>query len=152
MVKPGREAEVERILKEVGFDPRPSKVRSAAQGDQGHAGKRQESLQRIPVFEPSRISQPEDGDSRIQSGKYGGGLKRLELMDMRHVIEYAVLMGQKVRLDYSGSPGIPPGEYEIVPRELTQGPVPAVEEIPEINQERRKFLLENIERIGVVNT
>ncbi len=152
MVKPGREVEVERILKEAGFDPRPSKVSSAAGLNSTHAGERKEPLNRTPVFEPARISQTDDNDSRAQSGKYGGGLKRLDMTDTRHVIEYAVLMGQRIRLEYTGSPGLPKGEYEIVPREITHGAIPAVEEIPEVNRERRKFLLDNIDRIGVVST
>jgi hypothetical protein len=71
---------------------------------------------------------------------------------MDHVIDYAMLMGHRLRLDYEGSPYVKRGEYTMVPDAGSSGPDGVVEGEDVKTGTRKKFLRERIKAIGVLES
>jgi hypothetical protein len=82
--------------------------------------------------------------------KYGSGLKALDIAEMIHVVDYAILTNQALVIDYGGSASIKQNIYTVVPLGIDKGIDAAVEaEIPCVRG-RKQFYLAKIKRIGVV--
>ena len=85
----------------------------------------------------------------LRGKKYGTGLKTFDLNETTHVIDYAILTGQKLMLDYSGSPALRKAVYTLTPLARTAGAEPLLEGA--IGGDRKKlFAIRKISRIGVI--
>ncbi len=144
-VKPGAERKVREILEFIGFDTRYSQQREKKTESSREEKSREYSL--FPVFEPEK---PTEQNIRPMSvGKYSTDLKALELNELFHVIDYAILMGYQLRFEYEGSSYIPRGEYTVVPRNLHKGMDPAVDARQVGTEKEKRFDVRKIQRIGV---
>ncbi len=83
----------------------------------------------------------------LRGKKYGSGLKTFDLNEMLHVIDYALLAGQELTLEYAGSPLLRKGLYTVTPHTRTRGAEPMLEAGE--NGRKRQFLIRKISRIGV---
>jgi hypothetical protein len=81
--------------------------------------------------------------------KYGSDLKALDVTEMIHVIDYALLTGYSLVIDYAGSACIKESIYTVSPLNVDKGIDAAIEaEIPSVRG-RKRFYLNKINRIGV---
>jgi hypothetical protein len=146
-IKRGHEEEAKRVLADMGFDPRKP-------GD-GAFEKRRTAIEVAPYaappvtpvvsFEPS-----DDGPARpVKAGKYGEKLKVLDMSDLIHVVDYAVLMGKALTVEYLGSPYIKEGVYTVSPLAVQKSGEPFFEAEAKAGKSKKKFLLKKIKRIGV---
>jgi len=86
-----------------------------------------------------------------QGNKYGAELKKREISELLHVLEYAVLMNNKVRFSYRGSPYIKSGEYTVWPLNFTRGANATFEaRIVGAKSTAKHFVIESIDKIGIV--
>jgi hypothetical protein len=92
---------------------------------------------------------PEAPPLVIQQGKYSSQLKALEITEIMHVIEYSLLMGNRLRIEYGGSPGIRKGVYQIRPLRYEKGPGSGLEAESGRACSKKTFLLDRIVKIGV---
>jgi hypothetical protein len=91
----------------------------------------------------------EPGPRPVKEGKYGQKLKELDMSDLFHVLDYAVLMGHAVAFEYRGSPLVKKGMYKVSPLSVQKTPEPFLDALVLPKKARRKFLLKCIARIGV---
>ncbi|MGA2507766.1 MAG: hypothetical protein ABSF80_09855 [Chitinispirillaceae bacterium] len=146
-IRPGAGPAVKEILTNAGFDHRmPISDRPLLDGK-----KNTETPAGYDVWEPVIRA---DGDLpkqelSLRGKKYGTGLKMLDLNETTHVIDYAVLTGQRLMVDYSGSPGLRKAVYTLTPLSRTAGAEPLLDGA--IGGGRKKqFTIRKISRIGVV--
>jgi hypothetical protein len=85
----------------------------------------------------------------LTQGKYSSRLKALDLTDLMHVIDYALLMGQHLRFEYTGSPYIKKGMYLARPLSYKKGPEPMLEAETAGTKKKKTFLINKIVKIGV---
>ncbi|MFP4014741.1 MAG: hypothetical protein ACLFVQ_11690 [Chitinispirillaceae bacterium] len=149
-IHPGSEQKVLDILTGLGFDPRtPGEQKVTLHCEE----KTLESL--LPRFEWEPVTEvspvAEEAQPAMRGTKYGAELKALDLNEMVHVIDYAILTAQRVLIDYEGSPYIKQNVYTILPLNIQKGVEPMVEaEVPR-TRTRKQFYLRKIKRIGVVS-
>lgn len=145
-IRKGHEAEARRVLVEMGFDPRaPVEIqdRPAQQEPALEAGVRR-------IMPLVRFEEEGPAISRaITEGKYSQRLKALDISDMFHVFDYAILMGHAVSLEYAGGPYVRKGLYKIIPHGVHREAEPSVEGAVLPKGVKKKFLLKNIIKIGV---
>ncbi|MBD3316314.1 MAG: hypothetical protein GF344_11050 [Chitinivibrionales bacterium] len=147
VIREGMREKAWRVLAEMGFDPRsPRSEGEANEVEKEGAAEREEKLE--PLFELDASSDTEV--SRIRHGKYSADLKELELNEMLHVIEYAILMGYELRFEYAGSPHVRRGRYSVKPVAVDTSDAMCLEAIWEKTRRRKKFFVRKIEKIGVV--
>ena len=150
-VIPGKETEVERMLAAMGFDSRPSfaPIPDATIADDalGDLEAPSAAVRLTPVvdFCKKEPSVP----VVVKQGKYSPHLKALELTELMHVIDYALLMGNRVRVDYAGSLRLRKGEYLIRPLAYKKGTEPQLEAETGNQGLKKLFLLSRILKIGV---
>jgi hypothetical protein len=84
----------------------------------------------------------------LRGKKYGAGLKTLDLNEIMHIIDYAILTGTELVLDYAGSPFIKKGEYTVVPRTCNKGTDPQLDATLK-NGLKKQFHVRKISKIGV---
>ena len=155
-IRTGREQEVRRILVSMGFDPRmpgdaavvkrtasDNAVLQNIPGPDIPAGTR--NISPAISFEPPQ----EQGFRTVKNGKYGQKLKELDMSDLFHVLDYAVLMGQPVAFEYKGSPLVKKGMYKVSPMNIQKSPEPYLDALVMPKKAKKKFLLKCIIRIGV---
>jgi hypothetical protein len=156
-IRSGRELEVRHILGTMGFDPRMPGERAVpkqvGRGDEllffdeaapyGACGRT--GISPVVDFGPRR---PE-ANRTVKAGKYGQKLKELDLSDLFHVLDYAVLMGHQVAFEYRGSPLIKKGAYRVLPLHVHKAAEPTCEALVLPKKAKKKFLLTCILRIGV---
>ncbi|MDR3013026.1 MAG: hypothetical protein LBU70_07435 [Chitinispirillales bacterium] len=159
-IKPGSERKALDILEKLGFDTRTpfeledaDFIRSDRQQDIDNEDEPAEmsTVENLWVplidFSAASNTQPRAQMSRT---KYGAGLKTLEINDMIHVADYAILTNQSLVLDYAGSSNMKLGIYTVVPTGIDKGVDAAVEaELPGIRG-RQLFFLAKTKRIGVI--
>jgi hypothetical protein len=153
-IKPGHEIEVRQILSSLNFD-----TRAPLQWPEDDGAAHEESL--------ADGVERTDGDAELVTreleqtrtvrrgpaiGKYGADLKELPPTEMDHVIDYAIIMGHRLRFDYEGSPWVKRGEYTIVPESFTKGADGSVEGEDVRTGTRKRFLRTRIKAIGVLES
>jgi hypothetical protein len=164
-IRPGRELEVRHILLSMGFDSRmPGETAAARRTAEKTADAPEPSFNTIEDVPPGPLSPlvPESIspvvsfepgqkiDSRpVKNGKYGQSLKQLDMSDLYHVLDYAVLMGQSVAFEYKGSPLVKKGMYKVSPLNVQKSQEPFCEALVLPKKTKKKFLLKCIIRIGV---
>jgi hypothetical protein len=146
-IRRGREEEVRWILQTMGFDPR-------APGETAFEARRAplaRAPDEAPMVTPMVSFEPENvATSRpVKAGKYGEKLKELDISDMFHVLDYAVLMGHRATFEYLGSPHIKAGMHTVKPIAVHKSKEPLLEAEAGPKKSRKKFLLKKITRIGV---
>jgi hypothetical protein len=102
-----------------------------------------------PVVSFGGTEAQELGPRPVKEGKYGQKLKELDMSDLFHVLDYAVLMGHAVTFEYRGSPLVKKGMYKVSPVNVQKTPEPFLDACVLPKKARRKFLLKCIVRIGV---
>ena len=146
-IRHGREQEVISILAAMGFDPRAPGERAVE--------KRQAAIEVAPDAAPAitPLVSFEAGDAAavrpVKAGKYGEKLKELDMSDLIHVVDYAVLMGKALTVEYLGSPHVNKGVYTVSPLAMNKAGEPFFEAEAKAGKSKRKFLLKKIKRIGV---
>jgi hypothetical protein len=175
-IKPGREQEVRNILVSMGFDPRMPGEANIRKPSEAGAAIMQEQLfgmpdgltADMPPAMPGDAAFPQPGGATesivpavsfgalqdqgfrpVKSGKYGQKLKELDMSDLFHVIDYAVLMGHAVTFEYRGSPLVKKGIYTVSPVSVQKSSEPFCDALVLPGKTRKKFLLKCIIRIGV---
>ncbi len=150
-IKAGYARRVREMLANMGYDPRLPKHRelpsSGSAVEQLGAGER-ELLDGLRVETEFAAAPPAD-KPRISLGKYSADLKELELTELFHVIDYAILMGYYLKVDYEGSPYIKSGHYRLLPSSISKGIDPTVEGAVEPTRKMKRFYIKRITRIGV---
>jgi hypothetical protein len=149
-VTQGREETVSALLVEMGFDPRSPLSHSSESpgerhGDSGSLVKKEPKL--APLFDFDQNE--EQSGCRLQQGKYSSQMKALEPTELIHVIDFALLMGCNLRIEYNGSPGVRKGMYLVHPLKSQKSPEPLLEAETGRTPVKKAFLLERIARIGV---
>lgn len=152
-IRQGREAEVRRILGGMGFDTRaPRALFAGSDSDAGvtgadEFGERPEDGPELVTGEERRAVAPRRPTA---GGKYGRELKSLAPTEMDHVIDYAIIMGHRLRVDYEGSPGLKRCEYEVAPESSTAGAEGVIEGEDCRTGTRKRWLRARIRAIGVL--
>ncbi len=146
-VQKGCEKLAGEILSTMGFDPRVPHALAEKHGAETVLGEpeREEGLR--PVLEFDTIGQ--QTTRAIRSGKYSSELKQLETNEVYHVIEYAILMGQRLKIDYAGAESTRKGLYTIVPLSVRRGKNSGLEAEVSSSRRKRTFEVKKILRIGV---
>lgn len=147
-IRPGAESTVRDILGNIGFDYRmpysdsvgADKKTDAAAPDA--PGETWEPI--INVLKESPAPAPQ-----LYGKKYGTGLKSLDLNETMHVIDYAILTGQKLMIDYGGTSLLRKGVYVMTPFSRTGGAEPLMEGALTGGRKKR-IHVRKINRIGVV--
>ncbi len=152
-VAKGKEDLVAGILASMGFDHRAPLMQrhekpaehltlSDLLDSSGSAG-----TERSPVVTFEKI--PQAPPLVLQQGKYSSRLKALEITELMHVIEYALLMGNRLRIEYGGSPGVRKGVYQVRPLQCQKGPGSGLEAESGRACAKKIFVLDRIMKIGV---
>jgi hypothetical protein len=89
--------------------------------------------------------------SAMRGTKYGEELKALDMSEIIHVIDYAVLTGRNLILDYEGSPYLKPGIYTVLPLSCRKGMDPILEAELLRTKSRKQFYVKKIRKIGVAS-
>ncbi|MCU0608698.1 MAG: hypothetical protein MUF22_02890 [Chitinispirillaceae bacterium] len=138
---------VKAILEQMGFDHRMpgcgAAVTDANQPEKPVAEDR-DAWEPI-VAEGTTAAEP---TVSMRGKKYGTGLKKLDLNETMHIIDYAILTGQELSLDYAGSPLVRKGLYSLVPRGCSKGADPLLEGTLK-NGFKKLFHVRRIDKIGV---
>jgi hypothetical protein len=166
-IRSGHEQEVRRVLLSMGFDPRMPGETAVRKRTAGGAPVAQEptldamkdapvstAFDRSPAYESIVQVVGFDPEQKkefrpVKNGKYGQKLKELDMSDMFHVLDYAVLMSHAATFEYRGSPLVKKGLYKVSPLHVQKSPEPFCEAIVLPKKTRKKFLLKCIIRIGV---
>jgi len=150
-IRPGSEHKVLDILEKLGFDTRApdEQIESVVKHENTSADGRPDEKPWKPLTNFS--SAPKDPPiPPMNRTKYGSGLKALELNEMIHVVDYALLTGCALVIDYDGSASIKQNIYTVTPVGIDRGIDAAVDaEIPCVRG-RKRFFLNKIKRMGVV--
>jgi hypothetical protein len=150
-IKRGYEDKVKEILTSLGFDYRKP-------GDELSFDK----VERLPADEtymaenrwkPVTEARSEEKKkmSAMRGTKYGEELKALDMSEIIHVIDYAVLTGRNLILDYDGSPYLKPGVYTVLPLSCRKGMDPILEAELLRTKSRKQFYVKKIRKIGVAS-
>ena len=149
-VTTGKEGAVADLLVAMGFDPRPSLTQAPekATGDGRGSPFMHETLaiRLTPVVD---FEKKPPSPFIVKQGKYGPQLKALETADLMHVIDYALLMGNRLRVEYAGGPKLRKGDYIIRPLHYKKGEQPLLEAETGKTNAKKSFVIDNIRRIGV---
>ena len=149
-IRPGSEHKVLDILEKLGFDTRtPDGQGEAAKHEDAPEGDapKEKLWKPLTDFSSAAKNPPPPAMKRT---KYGSSLKSLELNEMIHVVDYALLTGCSLAIDYDGSAYIKQSIYTVTPVGIDRGIDAAVDaEIPCVRG-RKRFFLNKIKRIGVI--
>jgi hypothetical protein len=147
-IRRGSEEAVKELLATMGFDYRmpsssiePDDEERAAVADDATVKAAWEPIVAVP-------GETQNHGIVLRGKKYGSGLKAFDLNETIHIIDYAVLTGASVVIDYAGSPLVKKGVHSVKPLSCGRGIEPILEGID--GQGRKKqFLIRKIGRIGV---
>jgi hypothetical protein len=89
--------------------------------------------------------------SAMRGTKYGEELKSLDMSEIIHVIDYAVLTGRNLIIDYEGSPYLKPGVYTVLPLSCRKGMDPILDAELLRTKSRKQFYVKKIRKIGVAS-
>lgn len=150
-IKRGYEDKVKEILTGLGFDYR--KPGDELPGDTLERLRADESYMvenRWKAVTEAR-SEEKKKMSAMRGTKYGEELKALDMSEIIHVIDYAVLTGRNLLLDYEGSPYLKPGVYTVLPLSCRKGMDPILEAELLRTKSRKQFYVKKIRKIGVAS-
>ena len=146
-VRPGREREAGELLTGLGFDHRmPCGPASPPEPSAVTGTPPREETEVVVSFEDAPAP-----PARVSRGKYSSQMNALDTSELYHVIDYAVLMGQAVKLEYDGGLTVRRGTYSVVPVEVVKKPEPALDAEDCGSGKKRRFLLSAIKKIGVLH-
>lgn len=147
IVKKGREREVRDLLTAMGFDPRVPEIQQPK--PVSAAKMLMEDIDEELTLSLEFQAEQKILSHTVPSGKYSAELKKLEINELFHVIDYAILMGHRVKIEYEGSPYLKQGQYTLTPLQLVNGLEPYVEGKIEGSGLLKKYYIKKIKRIGV---
>jgi len=146
----GREHHVNQILVSMGFDARTPKRLKADHDENRPESLWGNSFDAAKLFPIISGGKPEASSSTtVKQGKYSPQLKVLDLTDLMHVLDYALLMGHNLRFEYSGSPYIKKDLYLARPLSYKKGLEPELEAEVTRTKKKKVFLINRIVKIGV---
>lgn len=149
-VAAGRERQVSEILVAMGFDQRTpvfSKDDDTTVESSIYLKETKSQKKMYPILD---ATVPQGSvQIAVTQGKYSSQLKALDLTDLMHVIDYALLMGHFLQFEYSGSPYIKKGKYQARPLHYKKGPEPLLEAEITGTKKKKTFLINRIIKIGV---
>jgi hypothetical protein len=173
MIRPGSERKVLDTLEKMGFDTRPpgggehhdisGKKAADKSAHGGHAdavdakhddhqikilSNDKNKWKPITDFSAAPIVS-DDPPPAMRRTKYGSDLKALDVTEMIHVIDYALLTGYSLVIDYAGSAGIDDSIYTVSPLNVDKGIDAAIEAEIQGVRGRKRFYLNKINRMGV---
>ena len=150
-IKSGKENKTAEIIASMGFDSRPPWPDKTVKDDDMVCECAGKETAFMPEFRPVVDFKKNEPPLHIpvKKGKYSHQLKSLELTDRIHVIDYALLMGTRLRIEYAGSPLIRKGLYIIRPLRLVKGAQTFIEVESGKKNIKKSFLLNNIKKIGI---
>ncbi|HEX2955842.1 MAG TPA: hypothetical protein VHO70_03385 [Chitinispirillaceae bacterium] len=148
-IKRGCEDKVKEILTGLGFDYR--KPGDELTADIVERMRADESFMMESRWRPVTEARSEEKKkmSAMRGTKYGEELKALDINEIIHVIDYAVLTGRNLILDYEGSPYLKPGVYTVLPLSCRKGMDPILEAELLRTKSRKQFYVKKIRKIGV---
>lgn len=149
-IKKGNEERVREILQNLGFDYRmPGQETVAIKPEHEEKEETYTAEENwIAVTQTEReVSEP---FTRMRGTKYGSELKVLDTAEIVHVIDYAILTGVAVIIEYEGSPYLKQGIYTVKPLTFQKGIDPTFEGEVTRTKSRKMFYLKKIRKIGVV--
>lgn len=149
-IKKGREQEVKGMLSSMGFDSRVPELKIAKPVPADCFWTHKSENEFIVVFDFEKIIH--HPDKKIKSGKYSEDLKELEMSDIVHVIDYAILMNNKLIIEYGGCEKIEKGMYTFIPRKISSDTDQVIEGVEIETFELRRYTIKKIIRIGVKTT
>jgi hypothetical protein len=146
-IKKGRENEVMDQLKTMGFDPRMPEVKSPQQESA-------KSLVLTDTVEEPEVSfnfktTAKNGSRPVTSGKYSEELKELDISEMCHVIDYAILMGHGLKIEYEGNADLKEGTYTIAPQKFKNGVESYIDGKDVVSGKCNRYYIKEIKKIGV---
>jgi hypothetical protein len=145
-IKRGAEQEVREILARMGLDCRmPDPARTAAP-EPAFSVPHQSAV----VWEPIVKSADDEAKKTIplHGKKYGTGLKALDLNETMHIIDYAILTGHAVEIEYAGSASVKKGTYTATPQHVARGAEPLLDAVLKTGR-KVQFIVGKIGKIGV---
>ncbi|MBN1127682.1 MAG: hypothetical protein JXA71_01755, partial [Chitinispirillaceae bacterium] len=145
-IRKGGEEQVRELLASMGFD-----YRMPCREDGVISEEPAEETAISPIgWDPVVTEKLPDPQKTItlQRTKYGPALKAYELSETMQVIDYAIVTGQGVKIDYAGSALTKKGMYSITPQSCSRGGDPQLDAV-DGKGKRRKFLVGKITRIGI---
>ncbi len=146
-IKKGNERQVQEILANLGFDYRmPGQDLEIEILQHSSDQTAISSTKWMPLIEPRNI---ETDAPTMRGTKYGGELKSLDMSETIHVIDYAILTGQNIIIDYEGSPYIKEGQYSIKPLSCQKGIEPVLDVEMIRTHSRKQLYIKKIRKIGV---
>jgi hypothetical protein len=149
IINKGEEQNVRSILSSLGFDYRMSGQDTEVTVNESAE---KELLTVSSRWVPYVETRSEEVDIQSMRGtKYGTELKKLDINETVHVIDYAILTGQQLSIDYEGSPYIKDGLYTFKPHNCEKGIDPVVEGEVLKTKSRKRFYIKKIRKIGVVS-
>jgi len=146
-IKKGREDEARERLVTMGFDPRMP-VKAVPQELSTETLLQNEPVTELTLSKDFKTSSP-DRARPMTSGKYSDELKALDQSEMSHVIDYALLMGHRLILDYEGSDTVKAGIYTIAPQKIINGAESRIKGRDSVAGDIKEFSIKKISRIGV---
>jgi len=148
-IRSGSEQKIFDALEKLGFDSRSSDEKPAIVPVVENQGAAVEEKQWKPLTDFSFAGTAEH-TLTMRRTKYGSELKALDISEITHVVDYAILTAQQIIIDYEGSSQIKQSVYTVLPLSLQKGAEPVIEaQIPR-SKTRKMFFLRKIKRIGVV--
>ena len=156
LVAPHAQKEVSEILEKLGFDIRMASTAvmpdytTDEQFEDGFVAE-EPVIEFVPtVIFPINGTSPVVKSTAVhRQGKYSAELKVLDTNEIVHLVEYAQLMGYRIKFEYSGSPGIRKGNYSISGVSLIRGKEMGVEGKSGPGTIAKKFLFDKIITVGV---
>ena len=124
-IKPGAGESVRQVLSSMGYDYRMPTVEPPGAG---HVQRRAARPDAANVFEPVVFGSGRPAENAMLKGKkYGSGLKALDLNETMHIIDYAILTGHELTVEYGGSPLIKKGLYTFFPTAISGSAEPMLD-------------------------
>lgn len=150
-IKRGCEDKVKEILTGLGFDYR--KPGDELPVDTVERLRADESFMMGNSWRPVTEARSEEKKkmSAMRGTKYGEELKALDMSEIIHVIDYAVLTGRNLIIDYEGSPYLKPGVYTVLPLSCRKGMDPILEAELLRTKSRKQFYVKKVRKIGVAS-
>jgi hypothetical protein len=148
-IRSGSEQKIFDILEKLGFDPRTPDEQPAVIPcvENQMAAPVEKSWKALTDFPSAGAA---ESTLTMRRTKYGSELKALDISEMTHVVDYAILTAQQIIIDYEGSSLIKQNVYTILPLSLQKGPEPVIEAQLLRSKTRKMFFLRKVKRIGVV--
>lgn len=148
-IKRGAENRVKELLSSMGFDHRMPSSDSFVPDPETPGAVARESAE---TWQPVVAKPDKAAAARVspKGGKYGSGLKAYDQNETMHIIDYALLTGAGLALEYAGSPLLKRGIYSVAPCSCSAADEPTLEAVDGSGR-KRLFVVKKILKIGVEN-